>query len=140
MSAIDNLHHACNVQAEKWITYAPPILEMEVRTEQRTRRDVGKNDFHIRNTLVLGGARGGRLTAKARMAGCKARTARANGRAADIAAIVAELQASGSRSLRSIAAGLNERGIPTATGAGGWQAAQVRRVLARVVHRCASVG
>src|SRR3954471_7798 len=43
----------------------------------------------------LGGDRGARLTAKARQAGCKAVTARADAFAADIAPAVAELQAAG---------------------------------------------
>jgi hypothetical protein len=34
-----------------------------------------------------------------------------------------------------IAAGLNQRGIPTATGHGAWSAVQVRRVLERLAHR-----
>jgi hypothetical protein len=42
------------------------------------------------------------------------------------------LQAAGTSSLRGIAAELNNRGIPTATGTGTWQAAQVSRVLARL--------
>jgi hypothetical protein len=62
------------------------------------------------------------------------RVARADARAADLAAIVAELRAAGA-SLQAIAASLNERGIPTATGVGEWRAAQVWRVLARL-PRC----
>jgi hypothetical protein len=50
---------------------------------------------------------------------------------ADLAPI-AELKAAGVTSLRAIAAALNERGIPTASGTGEWQAVQVRRVLARL--------
>jgi hypothetical protein len=50
----------------------------------------------------------------------------------DIAPTIAELQAAGVTSLRGIAAALNERGIPTASGTGEWQAVQVRRVLARL--------
>jgi hypothetical protein len=41
---------------------------------------------------------------------------------------VQELQASGCESLRGIAAGLDERGIPAAQG-GKWSAAQVARLL-----------
>ena len=44
--------------------------------------------------------------------------------------LAAELRAAGATSLRAIAAGLNERGIPTARG-GAWNAPQVMRVLAR---------
>jgi hypothetical protein len=52
-------------------------------------------------------------------------------RAADIAPIIAEVQAAGATSLRAIAAGLNDRGIPTARGNGTWSAVQVARVMAR---------
>jgi hypothetical protein len=38
----------------------------------------------------------------------------------------------GVTSLAGIAAALNERGIPTASGQGTWQAVQVSRVLARL--------
>ena len=60
------------------------------------------------------------------------RRAQADARTADLAAIVAELQAAGVTRLRAIAAALNERGIPTATGVGEWRAVQVWRVLARM--------
>jgi Recombinase len=58
--------------------------------------------------------------------------ARANARAADLAPIVKELQASGARSLRAIAAGLNERGIRTPRGACKWKAGTVAQLLARM--------
>jgi hypothetical protein len=64
--------------------------------------------------------------------GWEARVAKANARAPDLAAIISELQAAGCRSLRGIAAELNRRGIPTASGRGGSQAVQVARVLGRV--------
>jgi hypothetical protein len=60
------------------------------------------------------------------------RTARADARAADLAPTIADVQAGGARSLRAIAAALNRRGIPTATGRGEWCGLQVRRVLARL--------
>jgi DNA invertase Pin-like site-specific DNA recombinase len=85
-----------------------------------------------RRGVKLGGDRGARLTAKARQAGCEAVTARANGRAADLAPVVAELQAGGARSLRAIAAGLNERGIRTPRGVGEWKAGTVAQLLARL--------
>jgi hypothetical protein len=40
--------------------------------------------------------------------------------------------AAGVTSLRGIAAALNERGIPTASGQGEWQSPRVMRVLARL--------
>jgi DNA invertase Pin-like site-specific DNA recombinase len=86
-----------------------------------------------RRGTKLGGYRAGaKLTAKARMAGCKARKESADAKAADLAPIIKELQAAGATSLRAIAAGLNEQGIPTANGEGDWQAVQVSRVLARL--------
>jgi DNA invertase Pin-like site-specific DNA recombinase len=91
-----------------------------------------------RRGVKLGGDRGARLTAKARQAGVEARQAHADARAADLAPIVKELQASGARSLRAIAAELNRRGIPTAAGSGQWQAAQVARVLERDSQMIAS--
>ena len=53
-------------------------------------------------------------------------------RAADLAPIVAELQAAGARSLRAIAAGLNARGIRTPRGVGEWKAETVSQLLARL--------
>ena len=80
----------------------------------------------------LGGNRGVKLTAKARAAGRATLANRANARAADIGPTIAEIQAGGATSLRGIAAALNERGIPTATGRGTWSAVQVARVLDRL--------
>jgi len=85
-----------------------------------------------RRGVKLGGDRGARLTAKTRQAGWEARTARASERAADLAPIVKELQASGATSLRALAAALNERGISTPRGTGQWQANTVAQLLARM--------
>ena len=84
-----------------------------------------------RRGVQLGGDRGGRLSVKARKAGNKANAQAADARAADVAPVIAELQASGAESLRAIAAGLNARGIPTARGHGQWSAVQVARVIGR---------
>jgi DNA invertase Pin-like site-specific DNA recombinase len=56
--------------------------------------------------------------------------AKAQDQARDLAGILAELQAGGATSLRQIAAGLNDRRIPTTRG-GVWSATQVSRLLAR---------
>jgi Recombinase len=69
---------------------------------------------------------------KARQAGCKAVQARADARAADLAPTVADIQAGGARSLRAIAAELNQRGIRTPRGVGEWQAGSVSQLLARL--------
>jgi len=83
-----------------------------------------------RRGVKLGGYHGAKITRKIREAGSAATAAIASARAADLAPVIAELQAAGATSLRAIAAGLNERGIPTARG-GAWNATQVMRVLAR---------
>src|SRR5215472_8135339 len=78
----------------------------------------------------LGGDRGARLTVKARAAGRAVLRARAQERASDLAATIKELQAAGCESLRAIAGGLEDRGIPAARG-GKWSAVQVARLLGR---------
>jgi DNA invertase Pin-like site-specific DNA recombinase len=85
-----------------------------------------------RRGVKLGGNRGVVPGAKAQQASRAALKARSASRAADIAPTIAELQAAGIKSLRGIAATLNERGIPTARGDGSWSAAQVMRVLERI--------
>jgi DNA invertase Pin-like site-specific DNA recombinase len=81
-----------------------------------------------RRGVKLGGDRGVRLTKKARAAGTAAMQAKARARAMDLAPTVKELQASGCESLRAIATGLDERGIPAARG-GKWSPVQVMRLL-----------
>jgi DNA invertase Pin-like site-specific DNA recombinase len=78
--------------------------------------------------VVLGGYQGRDFTRKDIKASVATRQAQASQRAADLAPIVQELQAGGATSLRAIAAGLNERSIPTARG-GTWSAMQVARLL-----------
>jgi DNA invertase Pin-like site-specific DNA recombinase len=81
-----------------------------------------------RRGVKLGGWRGHVFTAREHRASAAARREQAQQRAADLAPVVKELQASGSVSLTAIAAGLNERGIPTTRG-GQWSATQVMRLL-----------
>ena len=81
-----------------------------------------------RRGVKLGGDRGARLKAKARAAGGAAVQERVRKRAMDLAPIIQELQAGGCESLRAIAAGLEERGIPAARG-GKWSEVQVSRLL-----------
>jgi DNA invertase Pin-like site-specific DNA recombinase len=75
------------------------------------------------------------LTDRGRRRGTKTsaevRTATAEQRAADLAPIIAELRAEGAESLRSLADGLNLRGLPAPRG-GAWRPAQVARVLERI--------
>jgi DNA invertase Pin-like site-specific DNA recombinase len=85
-----------------------------------------------RRGTKLGGYRGVDPSKKARKQATESLQARAASRAADIAPVIKELQAGGKTSLRAIADGLNEAGIPTARGQGTWSAVQVQRVLARL--------
>lgn len=85
-----------------------------------------------RRGVKLGGDRGVVPTARARKQSAEALRQRSASRAADLSPIIAELQAGGAASLRAIAAGLNERRIPTAGGGTQWSAVQVSRVLDRI--------
>ena len=65
-----------------------------------------------RRGVKLGGYRGTTMTKAMRKAASEAIAKRAQSRAADLVPTIAELQAAGATTLRAIAAGLNERGIP----------------------------
>jgi hypothetical protein len=65
-------------------------------------------------------------------AGRKVLIARADARASQLAPIVAEIRRGGITSWYGIAMALNKRGVPTATGRGIWEPAQVRRVMERL--------
>ena len=69
------------------------------------------------------------MPASARTAAAQAVWKRVNARADNIAPVIWELQAGGAKSLRAIADGLNQAGIPTARGHGKWSAVQVSRLL-----------
>jgi hypothetical protein len=69
----------------------------------------------------------------AHQAAVRARQERAAARAADVAPIVAELQAAGVTSLNGIAKALNARGVRTPRGRSRWYASQVARLLERLV-------
>lgn len=65
-----------------------------------------------------------------RAKGRAVRAEAASKRALDLLPVVEAIKAEGASSLREIAQGLNERGIPTPRG-GQWSAVQVQRVIAR---------
>jgi DNA invertase Pin-like site-specific DNA recombinase len=71
------------------------------------------------------------VSSKTRKMAAESLEARAQSRAGDIAPAIKELQAAGKTSLRAIADGLNDAGIPTAR-SGMWSAVQVMRVLERL--------
>ncbi|MGY2049487.1 recombinase family protein [Methylobacterium sp. JK268] len=81
----------------------------------------------------LGGDRGNLSadSAKGRALSKQVRQGQAQERAEDLSGIIADLRTGGATSLRELAAGLNERGIPTARG-GSWSPIQVSRVLSRL--------
>lgn len=87
-----------------------------------------------RRGTKLGGDRGVVPSKRARTLATEALQARADSRAADIAPIIKDLQAAGAESLRDIARGLNEAGIPTPRGQGEWSAVQVKRTLERALE------
>ena len=103
----------------------------------------GKTLGGIRRRIVGKDERGNKLdgeqvlnvSSKTRAMAVKVLQARADTKAADLAPTIAELQAAGKTSLRAIAAGLNEAGIPTARG-GEWSSAQVMRILERLDPFC----
>jgi hypothetical protein len=104
---------------------------MRTGTEQELfSNSAGENDLQTLMVVVVGTGLGREVRADrdaAKAALCKG----ADARAADIAPVIAELRAAGATSLRAIAAGLNEKGIPTSRGSGEWSAVQVARVLER---------
>jgi hypothetical protein len=71
-------------------------------------------------------------TAEARAAARKVCAERADARAAALALVIAEIQASGITTPYAIAADLTRRGIPTARGHRFWGTSQVRDVLNRM--------
>ena len=78
----------------------------------------------------LGGNRGQRPSKAVREAARASTAARVEERAADLMPLLQELQAAGVTSLNALARELTARRIPTARGASGWTAVQVRRVFA----------
>jgi DNA invertase Pin-like site-specific DNA recombinase len=82
-----------------------------------------------RKGTVLGGDRGNThlIHKKGNRASAKVRSEQAQRRAADLLPVIEEIKAEGLTSLRQIAEGLNQRGIPTPRG-GEWSAVQVSRV------------
>ena len=79
----------------------------------------------------LGGFRGVMPTARMRKLSAEAWQVRIEARDADLVPIIKELQAAGNTTLRAIAEGPNEQGIPTARG-GEWSSVRVMRILERL--------
>jgi hypothetical protein len=73
-----------------------------------------------------------RFTPAALQASLETRQTRADERAANVASLIAALQAAGVTKLQGIAAALNERGVPTPSGHRHWRPMQVSRLLKRL--------
>jgi hypothetical protein len=84
---------------------------------------------HLCRTLIT---RASRFDPAVQRAGCEARIARANRRAADLAPIIDELRAAGITSSKAIAKALDKLGVPTLSGRGHWHPMQVSRLLRRL--------
>lgn len=84
--------------------------------------------------VKLGGFRGRAGTAADCARAREARSALTAERALALAPIVAELDPDGSTPLRRVAAHLEERGIPTPSGGGGWTAAGVARLRQQIAR------
>ena len=107
----------------------PPLIDLGVH-----RRSGGGRALAAAKTrgVKLGGNRGAIISDEAREVSREARHAASEARAADLAPVIAELQAAGVTSLGGLATGLTERGIPTARGRAKWTPVQVSRVLAKL--------
>jgi DNA invertase Pin-like site-specific DNA recombinase len=111
------------------VTQMAAVAELEAGlTSQRTRA-----------VLAVAKARGVRLgnprlvpaTPVMAAAARAARSRQVAERAADVLAVLRQVQDGGAGSLRTLAAGLQARGVLTPTGKAQWSASQVRRVLVR---------
>jgi DNA invertase Pin-like site-specific DNA recombinase len=99
--------------------------------------EAGLISQRTRAALAVAKARGVRLgnpsptpaTAAMAAAARQARSRQVAARAADVLAVVRQVQAGGVSSLRAIAAELYAHGVRTPTGKEQWSAAQVRRLL-----------
>ena len=105
----------------------PFMLHIYAALAEKERRLISAR---TKAALAAAKARGKRLGRNGAERLAPAYRAEAARRAAELAPVIAEVRAAGAFSLRQIAAGLNQRGIPTARG-GAWSAMQVKRVLER---------
>lgn len=82
--------------------------------------------------IKLGGNRGTTISREARQAGTATLVQRSRARAADLAPVIASLQAAGVSTLTDMAHALTEKRIPTARGGRTWSATQVARMLTKI--------
>jgi DNA invertase Pin-like site-specific DNA recombinase len=109
--------------------------------------EAGLISQRTRAALAVAKARGVRLgnpsptpaTAEMAAAARQARSRQVAARAADVLAVVRQVQAQGASSLRAIAAELHAQGVRTPTGKEQWSPGQVRRLLARAGSTTAAI-
>ena len=101
--------------------------------EQEARAISERTKAAMAAAKARGKKMGGPKIDEARIMGNAANRKAADRFAANVKPIIAEIQSSGSTSLRKIAAALQARGVPTARG-GTWNAAQVANVLRRATY------
>jgi len=85
-----------------------------------------------RRGVRLGGWKGKPMHKRVRLMGTAALQKQANVKASDLTPIIRELQQAGNVTLRELAQGLNDAGVPTSRGQGEWSPTQVQRVLNRL--------
>ena len=115
------------------------MISARTKAALAAAKERGKKLGGIRHRIISVDERGKKtygervinVSAKTGKLAANALRERTDARAADLAPIIRELQAGGATSLRAIAAGLNDQGIPTARG-GGWSSPQVMRILERL--------
>jgi DNA invertase Pin-like site-specific DNA recombinase len=105
----------------------PFMLHIYAALAEKERRLISAR---TKAALQAAQARGKRLGRNGAERLAPAYKAEGQARAVELAPIIKEVRAAGASSLRQIAVGLNQRGIPAARG-GAWSAVQVKRVLER---------
>ena len=118
-------------EANEMVVGIMAVVAQAERKMISTRTKAALAEAKKRGT-VMGGFRGHVVTDDERMAGLKARQARAAARGADLAGTVQKLRANGVTSLNGLAKALTEAGIPTARGASVWSPSQVSRQLSSI--------
>ena len=120
------------VVAELSTDVDPFVLHLFAALAQKER---SKISTRTKAALAAAKARGVKLgnpkLRQARRLAVTALKAAADQNAANVLPVIKEIKRAGAKSLGAIARALNARGIPTPRG-GGWHAASVRNVLARV--------
>lgn len=120
------------VVAELGATADAFVLHLLAAVAERERVLIGQR---TREALAAAKARGTKLgNPRLADAQAKARTrlvAQADGFARNVMPLIREIEATGTKTLRGIAAALNARGVETARGGSQWEAATVANVMKR---------